>query len=220
MDARQRTPRAAASEDRSARHRICKGPASPRCGQEAFRPCGCAVRAAAPRGPSVMPKAEFGNEHLLGFVEFVDRAFIGLRKLHGAADDGGKHGVEFERGIHRAQDFFQRLEFGDGTAEFGGACPATRGSFRADDGDHRLFGESLQQRDLAVGKPPAAAGRSGWRRRLAVAQQRHVPWLSVTHCERRGMTYSGSASRSSICTAVLSHDGATERCVGPAGRGN
>src|SRR5712671_2842231 len=40
------------------------------------------------------------HEDFFGLVEFVDRAFIGLRELRGTADDGGEHGVEVERGIH------------------------------------------------------------------------------------------------------------------------
>ena len=76
-----------------------------------------------------MPKAELGNEDLLGLVELVDRALISLRKLHRAADDGGQHSLEFERRIHCTQHLFQRLELCDGSAELIRACAATPGMF-------------------------------------------------------------------------------------------
>ena len=64
-------------------------------------------------GPRVMPICGLGDEHLLGGVEFVDHALVGLRELHGAADDGGKHGFQVERGIDGAQHLLERLQFGD-----------------------------------------------------------------------------------------------------------
>ena len=93
-----------------------------------------------------------GHEDFLGFVEFVDRAFIGLRELHRAADDGGKHGVEIERGIHRAQHFLQRLEFGDRAGQCGGAFAQFPEGVGTADGDDGLFGEGFQQFDLVVGE--------------------------------------------------------------------
>ena len=68
----------------------------------------------------------FGHEDFFGLVEFVDRAFIGLRELHRAADDGGEHGVEVERGIDRAQHFLERLQFGDRAGQLVGALAAIR----------------------------------------------------------------------------------------------
>ena len=96
-------------------------------------------------------KGGFGHEHFLDLVEFVDRAFIGLRELHRAADDRGEHGVEIERGIDRAQHFFERLKFGDRAGQLVGAVLQSR-KLRAGDGDHRLLGEGLQEGNLAVGK--------------------------------------------------------------------
>ena len=71
-------------------------------------------------------KGGFGHKDFLGLVEFVDRAFIGLRELRRAADDRGEHGVEIERGIDRAQHFFERLQFGDRAGQLVGALPAIR----------------------------------------------------------------------------------------------
>ena len=98
----------------------------------------------------LMPKAALGTNTSSDVVEFVDRAFIGLRELHRAADDGRQHGVEIERGIHRAQHFLQRLQFGDRAGQLGGAFPQGTEVGGTADGDHRLLGEGLQQRNLPV----------------------------------------------------------------------
>ena len=102
------------------------------------------------------PEGGLGNEHLLGRVEFVDRAFICLRKLHGAADDRGEHGVQVERGVHRAQHLLQRLEFGDRAGQRCGTFLQGREGRDAADSDDRLFREGLQQPDLTVGESAAA----------------------------------------------------------------
>ena len=47
--------------------------------------------------------------------------YIGLRELRRAADDRGEHGVEVERGIDRAQHFFERLQFADRAGQLVGA---------------------------------------------------------------------------------------------------
>ena len=98
-----------------------------------------------------------GNEDLIGRIVFVDRAFVGQRQLHGAADDGDQHGLQIERGIHRAQHLLQCLQFGDRAGQLRGALPQVAGSSRAGDGDHRLLGEGPQQRDLAVGEATPVA---------------------------------------------------------------
>ena len=97
-------------------------------------------------------KRGFGHEDFFGFVEFVDCAFIGLRELHRAADDVGQHGVEVERGIHRAQHFLERLQFADRAGQFVGALAQFAIGLGGGDGDDRLLGEGLQQLDLAVGE--------------------------------------------------------------------
>ena len=66
-------------------------------------------------------KGGFGHEDLLGLVEFVDHALVGLRQQHRPADDGGEHGVEVERGIDRARHFLERLQFGDRAGQLVGA---------------------------------------------------------------------------------------------------
>ena len=57
--------------------------------------------------------ARFRHENALRFVELINRAFVGIRELHGAADDRGEHGIKVERGVDRPQDFLQRLQLGD-----------------------------------------------------------------------------------------------------------
>ena len=117
----------------------------------------------------------FGDEDLFGRIVFVDRAFVGLRQLHGAADDGGEHGLQIERGVHRAQHLLQRLEFGDRAGELRGAAPQLAECLRAADGDHRLFGKGLQQFHLLSRRiPPGvcvvlARWRRSARRRAATA---------------------------------------------------
>jgi hypothetical protein len=97
-------------------------------------------------------KGGFRHKDFFGLVEFVDRAFIGLRELGRAADDRGQHGVEVERGIHRAQHFLERLQFGDRAGQRVGTLAQFAISLGAGDGDGSLLGEGLQQCDLAVGE--------------------------------------------------------------------
>ena len=138
-----------------------------------FADAGCVRSRNASTRSALMPKAALGTKTSSAVVELVDRAFIGLRELHRAADDGGQHGVEIERGIHRAQHFLQRLQFGDRAGQFRGAFPQGPEVGDAGDGDHRLFGEGLQQRDLAVGEAAGLLARSARSRRSPpVAQQR------------------------------------------------
>ncbi len=109
-------------------------------------------------------KGGFGHEDFLGLVEFVDRAFIGLRELRRAADDRGEHGVEVERGIDRAQHFLERLQFGDRAGQLVGAGLQFAEQPRVLDRDDRLVGEGAHQLDLPVGerldRMLAAADRS------------------------------------------------------------
>jgi hypothetical protein len=110
--------------------------------------------ALAQAGDAVLGHSErrFRHEHLLGRIELVDHALVGLRERHRAVDDGGKYGFQIERGIDGAQDFFQRLEFGDRACQFGGAGLQFAEGGDAADGDHRLLGEGLQQFDMSIGE--------------------------------------------------------------------
>jgi hypothetical protein len=95
-------------------------------------------------------KGEFGHKDFLGVVVFVDRALIGLRELRRAVDDRGEHGVEFERGIDRAQNFFERLQFADRAGQFVGAGRQLGEEPRVLNRDHRLIGKGADQFDLPL----------------------------------------------------------------------
>ena len=86
----------------------------------------------------------FGHEDFFGLVEFVDRAFIGLRELHGAADDGGEHGIEVERGIHGPRYFFERLQFRYRAGQLVSPLAQFAEQPRVLHRDHRLRSEVLQ----------------------------------------------------------------------------
>ena len=87
------------------------------------------------------PEGRLGDEDLLGVVELVDRAFIGIRQLNGAADDGGQHCLQFERGVHRAQHLLQRLQLSDRSGQLSRAALELFERFGAGDRDNRLFGK-------------------------------------------------------------------------------
>ena len=57
----------------------------------------------------------------LRIVEDVDRAGLGAGELHRLGDDGGEHGLEIERRVHRLRHFAERAQFLDRAAEFIGA---------------------------------------------------------------------------------------------------
>ena len=58
---------------------------------------------AADRGDHALVHADGGAQReILGrVVEDIDRAGVGLRQLDRVRDDGGEHGLEIERGVHR-----------------------------------------------------------------------------------------------------------------------
>jgi hypothetical protein len=93
-------------------------------------------------------KGGFGHEDLFGLVEFVNRALVGLRELRRAADDGGQHGVEVERGIHRAQYFLERLQFGDRAGQRVGAVAQIVEKTCIFYRNHGLVGESANELNL------------------------------------------------------------------------
>jgi hypothetical protein len=98
-----------------------------------------------------MPKADLGT-NFLGLVEFVDGTFIGLRELRRAADDRGEHGVEVERGIDRAQYFFERPQFADRAGQLVGAGLQFSEQPRVLDRNHGLVGKGAHQFDLPLGE--------------------------------------------------------------------
>jgi hypothetical protein len=120
-------------------------------------------------------KGGFGNKDLLGLVEFIDGAFIGLRELRRAADDSREHGVEIERGIDRAQHFFERLQFGDRPGQLVGAGLQLAEQSRVLHRDDRLVGKGAHQFDLPLGERlDSLAGNDNDTDRLCFSQQRHA----------------------------------------------
>ena len=91
-------------------------------------------------------------EFALHLVEDVDRAGIGVGELHRLGDDGGEHGLEIERRVHRLRDFAERAQFADRAAKLVGALAQFAEQPRILDGDDGLRGEVGDQRDLLVGK--------------------------------------------------------------------
>ena len=91
-------------------------------------------------------------ELLARLVEHVDRAGVGARELHRAADDGGEHGFEVERRIDRLGDLAQRPELADRLLQIVGAGAQFVEQADVLDGDHGLVGEVGHQLDLLVGE--------------------------------------------------------------------
>ena len=91
-----------------------------------------------------------GVEALARFVELVDDTAGAAGELDRAADDGGQHGLEVQRGADRAAHLAERLELADRVGEL--ARPGLQLLEEADvlDRDHRLVGEGLHQADLPV----------------------------------------------------------------------
>ena len=85
----------------------------------------------------------------LPIVEDVDRAGLGAGELHRLGDDGGKHGFEIERRVHRLRYLAERAKFLDRAAKFIGALAQLRQQSRIFDGDNGLRGEICDQRRLA-----------------------------------------------------------------------
>ena len=88
----------------------------------------------------------------LQIVEDVDRAGFGAGELHRFGDDGGEHGFEIERRVHRLGHFAERAQLTDRAAKLIGALAQLVQQARVLDGDDGLGGEVRDQRDLLVGK--------------------------------------------------------------------
>ena len=54
-------------------------------------------------------------------VEDVDRAGVGVGELHRLGDDGGEHGLQIERRVHRLRHFAERAQLADRAAKLIGA---------------------------------------------------------------------------------------------------
>ena len=85
-------------------------------------------------------------------VEDVDRAGVGTGELHRLGDDGGEHGFEIERRVHRLRYLAERAKFLDRAAKLVGALAQLAQQPRIFDGDNGLRGEIRDQRDLLIGE--------------------------------------------------------------------
>ena len=84
----------------------------------------------------------------LQLIEDVDRAGLGARELHRFGDDGGEHGFEIERRVHRLGHFAERAQLVDRAAKFIGALAQFVEQSRVLDGKDRLGGETVNELDL------------------------------------------------------------------------
>ena len=80
----------------------------------------------------------------LPIVEDVDRAGLGAGELHRLGDDGGEHGFEIERRVHRLRHFAERAQLLDRAAKFIGALAQFVQQPRILDRDDGLGGEVLR----------------------------------------------------------------------------
>ena len=62
----------------------------------------------------------------LQIVEDVDRSGLGAGELHRLGDDGGEHGLEIERRVHRLRYFAERAQLPDRAAKLIGALAQCR----------------------------------------------------------------------------------------------
>ena len=83
-------------------------------------------------------------------IEHIDRASLGAGKLHRLGDDGGEHGLEIERRVHRLRHFSERAQLLDRAAKLIGALAQLVQQSRILDGDDGLRGEARNQRDLLL----------------------------------------------------------------------
>ena len=88
----------------------------------------------------------------LHVVEHIDRAGLSARQLHCLGDDGGEHGFEIERRVHRLRHFAERAQLLNGAAKFVGALAQFVQQPSVLDCNDGLVGEILNQLDLLVGE--------------------------------------------------------------------
>ncbi len=85
-------------------------------------------------------------------VVLPDGAPVGAGELVGPRDDRAEHGIEVEGRAEGLADLAEGLELPDRSGELAGARLQLGQQARVLDGDGRLVGEGLHQRDLAVGE--------------------------------------------------------------------
>ena len=90
----------------------------------------------------------------LQLVEDVDRSGLGAGELHRLGDDGGQHGLEIERRVHRLRHFAERAQLADRAAKLIGALSQCVQKPNVLDRDGCLVGEGLDQCDLFIREGP------------------------------------------------------------------
>ena len=121
------------------------------------------------------------HEDLALLVVLVDHPGIGARELRGPGHDRAQHGLQIQGGTDRLARPRRAPEapLPIVSARSVRACSSLEQP-RVLDGDHRLVGEGLEQRDLVVGEPAGfAAGHRDRPDRLVVTKQRHHSHASV-----------------------------------------
>ena len=110
---------------------------------------------------------------LRGLIVLVNNSTISSGELDRMANDRAEHSLEVESRADRLADFSQRFQFSDRSRQF--ARPRLQFLEQADvlDGDDRLVGEGLEQRDLLFCRRDGLpCGESESPRRNTFAQQR------------------------------------------------
>src|SRR5262249_53518087 len=92
------------------------------------------------------------SELLTFFIEHVDRAGVGVRKLNGPTHDSGEDCLKVQRRVYRLADLAERLQFADRLRQFIRAGTQFMKQPRVLDGDYRLRGEVPDQFNLLVGE--------------------------------------------------------------------
>ena len=124
--------------------------------------------------PRIHVAARAEPELLGGLVVLEDRASVGPRQLTGAGDDRVEHRVEVERRADRAADLAQRRELLHRARQLARPRLQLLEQPHVLDGDDRLVGEGLEQRDLPVGEgPDLGPRRSRSRRAVCAREHRH-----------------------------------------------
>jgi hypothetical protein len=97
----------------------------------------------------------------------VDRGAVGPRELGGPRHDRIQYRLQVEGRADRPTDFSQGLQFVHRSAQFTRPCLQLGEQPHVLDGDHRLVGEGLEERDLL---------------------RRERPWLDTSNVDRANNT--------------------------------
>ena len=113
------------------------------------------------------------DEGAADIVKLVDGAAIGLGEAGGVRHDGGEHFLEVQRRGDGLADLPEGAQLLDGAGKLGGALLELLEQPGVGDGDSRLVGERLDERDLAGGvRDGSVAGHGKRADRLVLVQER------------------------------------------------